>query len=209
MMTGLAAAQDDLPTAANRLANSEEAIELEVRSVSRELNLDDDQTEKLKTVVFENRVKILDAFLKRMAEGVDDNAVLMTDVYAMQVRERNSLREEVSSFLDDAQTQRVVETLGSYNLMWDGFILVLNRVGLSPEVQVKAEDRLLEFVTNFTPVRDEGYQNGDLSFVVKAMIRHKRSLDRDMKEILPERAYGIWIERTEFKFRNPEGKSED
>lgn len=186
------------------IENLEQTAELQVKSVGRNLGLDERDTEKLTEATLESRRNLMDAIMKRMAESVEDNTVLMSGVYAMQAKERKTLIEEVSDFLNKGQRQQVGQTLVSYNRPWDSYILELNNLGLSPEVRATAEDRLIDFVTQNSPIRDEGYQNGDLSFVDKRMVGSKQALDRDLKEILPGPKYVIWTKNTEFRFRGPQ-----
>lgn len=182
----------------------DKAIGLQVNSVARELGLGEAEAGKLRSSYKQSRENLMEEIRRLLGQGVEDNAKLMNDVYAIQKEASKQLVAATSGYLNKEQQDRIGKTLGAFNLQWDGFVLNLNELGLSPEVQAKAEAELIEFVTSYSPVRDEGYMNGDLSFVVRGMVQSKQELDRNLKEILPPAAFTTWTKKTELRFQNPD-----
>jgi hypothetical protein len=181
----------------------ETAVEIQVGSVARILDLDDSQASKLKEAYTRSRNNFLKAVTDKISEVKDDNSLLMNTVYQIQMIERDKLGTSVSGFLNDDEVKKIKETLGSFNQHWDTLAVELSKLDLESGPRAKAETRLLEYVVEVSPSRDEGYQNGDLAFVLRSMVAGKDRLDADLKKIMPKEAFAKWEEATRLKFERP------
>ena len=185
----------------------EAAWALQAQGVAKELGLSEEQAGKLVEAYKASRESLNTAMREAFAGGGGGGgggrgAEAMQQMRELNDKERAKLKEQVAAFLDEAQTEQALVSLGTFNRRWDVLVDATANLKLEPEKQQQALQAISTYVVAADKAMREALASGD-----RAGIRGggpaAEALDAEMAKLLTPEQMSEWKAAT--PMRGPGG----
>lgn len=172
------------------------AWSLQAQGVAKQIEVSGDALEKLTKAYKAARKSQGEAIRELMSGGGGGGPGRFMEMREISEEERGKLREALDAFLNDDQTKKAVESLGTFSGQWDRFVNTIAGFQLEEKKLYMALNLIAKNVVESDAARSEAMANMDFESMRTATQNLKANLDDGLAMILSKEDFTKWTEAT-------------